>query len=352
MLSAPTRSPRVTVPDTGVARVATRSLCAAAMLVEQISRRAAVATVMLNAAIFFDHVDALVAWRICTFLDAASLLAVSLAIRSLQEQACSQLQIKVVHELQSSAPKRKLSVQRLSRLGDPRLSQHAATLVLVLQESQLAALRNAVLKTLGRLGAASLAQHTPQVIQALDDSSAGVRTVALATLGKLEASSFAQYTPDVVSMLEDSNPGVVCAALKTLGKLDAAAIEEHASCPTHAGIHVARQLLSEDSAVRRAALKTLGRFGSTSPIHVFHVAMGMRQQAVDDTGESELLHVRGCAVVTECFGEPSSEMFAQHAATPAAVMKRLEAFVIDGYADEPAVRVFVCCFVIATLMKR
>ena len=319
------------------------------------------AAMILTAAIFFDHVDALVA-----FLDAASLLAVPLAIRSLQEPACSQLPVMVVLELQSSAPKRKLSVQRLSKLGDPRLSHYADLLVLVLQESQLAAVRKAVLKTLGRLGAASLAQHTPQVIQALDDSSAGVRTVALATLGKLKSVSIAQYTPDVMSMLEDSKPGVVCAALKTLGKLDAAAIEEHASCPTHAVERVAAMLLSDEPAVRRAALKTFGNFGSASPTDVLNIAMGLLQGA-DDASEAGRLQLQGWTIRVwvnppktrtasrivglrvnpTTRGQPSREMFAQYPA--ATVVKMLEEAVIDAHDDDPYLRMFVCCFSIAVI---
>jgi HEAT repeat protein len=53
--------------------------------------------------------------------------------------------------------------------------------------------RYAVVSTLGKLDAATLAQHAPAILARLEDSDSDVREAAVRTLGKLDAATLAQH---------------------------------------------------------------------------------------------------------------------------------------------------------------
>jgi len=66
--------------------------------------------------------------------------------------------------------------------------------------------RTAAVSTLGKLDAATLAQHAPAIVARLADSDSNVRTAAVSTLGKLDAATLAQHAPALLARPEDSDP--------------------------------------------------------------------------------------------------------------------------------------------------
>ena len=65
------------------------------------------------------------------------------------------------------------------------------------------AVRRAVVQTLGKLDATSLATHVaPALVERLQDSSMDVREAVVQTLDKLDAASLATYVPAIVAKLE------------------------------------------------------------------------------------------------------------------------------------------------------
>jgi len=68
--------------------------------------------------------------------------------------------------------------------------------------------RRAAVSTLGKLDAATLAQHAPAILARLDDSDPDVRRAAVSTLGKLDAATLAQHAPAILARLEHSKSGV------------------------------------------------------------------------------------------------------------------------------------------------
>jgi hypothetical protein len=115
-----------------------------------------------------------------------------------------------------------------------------------------AAVREAVVKTLGKLELSTLAQHGAALAALLEDSNAGVRCAVVETLGMLEPGTLAQHGAALVAMLEDSNAVVRQAVVKTLGKLEAETLAQH-------GATLVALLEDPYAGVRGAVMETLGK---------------------------------------------------------------------------------------------
>ena len=91
----------------------------------------------------------------------------------------------------------------------------------------LFAVRSAAVSTLGKLDAATLAQHAPAIVARLDDPDSGVRWAAVRALGQLDAATLTPHAIAIVARLDDPESGVRSAAVRALGKLDAATLAQH-----------------------------------------------------------------------------------------------------------------------------
>ena len=69
-------------------------------------------------------------------------------------------------------------------------------------------MRWAVVKTLGKLEPATLAQHGAALVARLEDEDDDVRKAAVETLGNLEPATLAQHGAALVARLEDEDAGV------------------------------------------------------------------------------------------------------------------------------------------------
>jgi len=178
-------------------------------------------------------------------------------------------------------------VKMLGMLEPATLAQHGAALVARLEHSD-AGVRQAVVQILGKLEPSTLAQHGAALVARLKDSDEGVREAVVQTLGKLEPATLAQHGEALVARLEDSNAYVRRTVVETLGKLEPGTLAQHGAAlvarlaDSNAEVRLAVELMlgklepgtleqhgaalvarlkDSDADVRRFVVKTLGKLG-------------------------------------------------------------------------------------------
>jgi len=232
-------------------------------------------------------------------------------------------------------------VKMLGMLEPATLAQHGAALVARLEHSD-AGVRQAVVQILGKLEPSTLAQHGAALVARLKDSDEGVREAVVQTLGKLEPATLAQHGEALVARLEDSNAYVRRTVVETLGKLEPGTLAQHGAAlvarlaDSNAEVRLAVELMlgklepgtleqhgaalvarlkDSDADVRRFVVKTLGKLGpATFAQHGAALVARIKDSDVD---------VR--RTVVEMLGKLEPGTLAQHGAALVARLKDSDA---------------------------
>ena len=160
----------------------------------------------------------------------------------------------------NSLPRAPISDEAAPPVKPPPWKLTNASAVVAKLKDSGARVRYAAVETLGKLGAAALAQHEQALATAAnEDGSQDVRRAACLVMHRLKPS--AGY--DTVAKLEDldgyPDADTRLEALKTLGKLDAATLAQHEQCLARvAGPGWEERVVREAAAQLLAELRGLG----------------------------------------------------------------------------------------------